>query len=158
VDECKPLPTGALAPHRRGPRRVRTPPGRVVQLDPIKPTLNPPGTKSLKLNDDKTAFNYASILLSNSTCAGTGWWCRCTGTWRGGAVQVGPMKPKFKAPGTKRLKLKCDILLSNVALKFNMRRYSAAVEAAAARGGRRGQRPQQGRALQVAPIKQTAWS
>ena len=34
------------------------------------------------------------------------------------------MKPKLKPPGTKRLKLKCDILLSTSALKFNLRRYS----------------------------------
>jgi len=33
------------------------------------------------------------------------------------------MKPKFKAPGTKRLKPKCDIRLSNYALKFNLRRF-----------------------------------
>jgi hypothetical protein len=35
------------------------------------------------------------------------------------------MKPTFKAHGTKRLKLKFDILLSNFAFKFNLRRYSA---------------------------------
>jgi len=33
------------------------------------------------------------------------------------------MKPKLKPPGTKRLKLKCDILLSTDAFKFNLRRY-----------------------------------
>ena len=42
----------------------------------------------------------------------------------GKAVQVGPMKPKLKAPGTKRLKLEYDGPLSNVAFKFNMRRYT----------------------------------
>ena len=41
----------------------------------------------------------------------------------GGAVQVDPMKPKLKPPGTKRLKLKCDVLLSNFAFKFNLRHY-----------------------------------
>ena len=41
----------------------------------------------------------------------------------GRAVQVGPMKPKLKPPGTKLLKLMCDILLSNFASKFNLRRY-----------------------------------
>jgi len=35
------------------------------------------------------------------------------------------MKPKLKPPGTKRLKLECDILLSNSDLKFNLRRYTA---------------------------------
>jgi hypothetical protein len=34
------------------------------------------------------------------------------------------MKPRLKAPGSKRLKLKCDILLSTSAFKFNLRRYS----------------------------------
>jgi len=34
------------------------------------------------------------------------------------------MKPKLKPPGTKRLKLNCDILYSNSAFKFNLRRYS----------------------------------
>jgi hypothetical protein len=43
---------------------------------------------------------------------------------RGRAVQVDPMKPKFKPPGTKRLKLECDILLSASAFKFNLRRYT----------------------------------
>ena len=35
------------------------------------------------------------------------------------------MKPKLKPPGTKRLKLKCDILLSTSAFEFNLRRYSS---------------------------------
>jgi hypothetical protein len=38
-------------------------------------------------------------------------------------VQVDPIKPKFP-PGTKRLKLKLDILLSTSAFKFNLRRYA----------------------------------
>jgi hypothetical protein len=33
------------------------------------------------------------------------------------------VKPKLKAPGTKRLKLKYDEPLSNFAFKFNLRRY-----------------------------------
>jgi hypothetical protein len=33
------------------------------------------------------------------------------------------MKTHLKAPGTKRLKLKYDKLLSNVAFRFNLRRY-----------------------------------
>ena len=45
----------------------------------------------------------------------------------GRAVQVNPTKPKFKLPGTKRLKLKCDILLSTSAFKFNLRRYDMPV-------------------------------
>jgi hypothetical protein len=34
------------------------------------------------------------------------------------------MKPVLKAPGTKRLKLTCDKLLSNVAFSLNLRRYT----------------------------------
>jgi hypothetical protein len=34
------------------------------------------------------------------------------------------MEPKLKPPGIKFLKLKCDILLSTSAFKFNLRRYN----------------------------------
>jgi hypothetical protein len=34
------------------------------------------------------------------------------------------MKPKLKLPGTTRLKLKCDVLLSASAFKFSLRRYN----------------------------------
>jgi hypothetical protein len=40
------------------------------------------------------------------------------------AVQVDPIKPKLKPPGTERLKLNCGDALSNVAFKFNLRRYT----------------------------------
>ena len=43
----------------------------------------------------------------------------------GKVVQLEPTKPKLKPPGSKRLKLKCDVLLSNAAFKFNLRRYIA---------------------------------
>ena len=46
----------------------------------------------------------------------------------GRAVQVAPFKTTLRAPGTKRLNLKCDEPLSNVAFKFNLRRYSSADE------------------------------
>jgi len=38
-------------------------------------------------------------------------------------MQADPIKPKLKAPGTKRLKLKSDELLANFALTCNLRRY-----------------------------------
>ena len=38
-------------------------------------------------------------------------------------MQVDPIKPTLKAPGTKRLTLNCDTLLSISAFKFNLRRY-----------------------------------
>ena len=37
-------------------------------------------------------------------------------------MQVDPIKPKLKAPGTKRLKLKYVELLSSSGFKFNLRR------------------------------------
>ena len=42
----------------------------------------------------------------------------------GREVQVEPIKPTLKAPGTKRLKPKCDEPLSNFAFNFNLRRYT----------------------------------
>jgi len=49
-------------------------------------------------------------------------------TWRAGGahgrvVQVDPMKPRLKPHGTKRLKLKCGVLLLTSAFKLNLRRY-----------------------------------
>jgi len=41
-------------------------------------------------------------------------------------VQVDPMTPKLKPPGSKRLKLNCDILLSTSAFKINLSRSSEA--------------------------------
>jgi hypothetical protein len=42
-------------------------------------------------------------------------------------VQFEPIKPVLKAPGTKRLILKWDKLLSNVAFTVNLRRYKQCV-------------------------------
>ena len=44
----------------------------------------------------------------------------------GRAVQVDPIKPILKPPGTKRLKLEYDGLLSNFAFNSNLRRYMLA--------------------------------
>jgi len=38
-------------------------------------------------------------------------------------VQVDPSKCTLKAPGSKRLKVECDILLSTFGFKNNLRRY-----------------------------------
>ena len=43
-------------------------------------------------------------------------------TGRGEAVQVDPIKPILKPPGTKHLQLKRDIVLSTFAFKYNLRR------------------------------------
>jgi hypothetical protein len=42
--------------------------------------------------------------------------------YNGRAVQVDPMKPKLKPPGTKLSKLNGDIMLLTSAFKFNSRR------------------------------------
>ena len=38
-------------------------------------------------------------------------------------MQVAPIKPTLKAPGSEPLKPKCDKLLSEFAFNFNLRRY-----------------------------------
>jgi len=40
------------------------------------------------------------------------------------AVQVDPINPVLKAPGTESLKPRYDELLSNFAFKFNLRHYT----------------------------------
>ena len=40
-------------------------------------------------------------------------------------MPVDPIKPTLKAPGTKRLKLKCHRLLSSFAFNFNLRHQSS---------------------------------
>ena len=42
-------------------------------------------------------------------------------------MQVDPIKPTLKAPGTKPLKLKYGKLVSNFAFNFNLRRYIKAL-------------------------------
>ena len=95
--------------------------------------MKAPGTKRLKLKCDEPRSNFAFELNlrrfnleSNSIEELDGLLhlehLRCL--YIGKAVQVVPIKPTLKAPGTKRLKLKCDRLLSTLAFKFNLRRYN----------------------------------
>jgi len=44
------------------------------------------------------------------------------------------MKPKLKLPGSKQLKLKCNVLLSNRAFEFYLRRYSMGAGARMSQG------------------------
>jgi len=46
------------------------------------------------------------------------------GVLRGRAVQVDPIKPTLKAPGTKRLKVQYDEPLLTFAINFSLRRYN----------------------------------
>jgi hypothetical protein len=50
-------------------------------------------------------------------------------------VQVDPLKPKLKPPGAKRLKLKCDILLTTCASRFNLRRCNVVLRFISNHGG-----------------------
>jgi len=50
----------------------------------------------------------------------------CLVLCHGRTVQVDPIKPTLKAPGSKRLKLKYDNLHSSFAFKFNLRRCTTA--------------------------------
>ena len=63
---------------------------------------------------------------------------RGVGTSHGGAVQVDPMRPEFKAPGTNLLTLEYDEPLSTFAFKFNLRRYTAATSTARQGAGAEG--------------------
>ena len=66
------------------------------------------------------------------------WWKTCDACGaRGRVVQVDPMISELKSPGTNRLKLKCDKLLSSFAFNLNLRRYSK----------------ERGRAVRVDPMK-----
>jgi hypothetical protein len=51
----------------------------------------------------------------------------------GKAVQVNPIKITLKAPGSERLKLRCDEMLSNFAFRFNLRCYTWEAQCDAAR-------------------------
>jgi peroxiredoxin len=46
-------------------------------------------------------------------------------------VQVDPIKPTLKAPGTERLNLKYEQLVSSFCFKFKLRRYSEGVDTVA---------------------------
>ena len=70
-------------------------------------------------------------------------------------MQVDPIKRTLKAPGTKRLKLKYDQVVSNFAFKINLRRYKK-VAAAKLLMRRAGNVPRlRGRVVQVDPMKLT---
>ena len=75
------------------------------------------------------AHEVASNIRQSVRCGGGG--RAGAGADPGRAVQVDPIKPTLKAPGTKRSKLKYDEALLNFAFNFNMRRYILAEEGAA---------------------------
>jgi hypothetical protein len=109
---------GGADVHENGgpvPREVRVH-GKAEQVDPIKPTLKPPGTKRLNPKYDKLLSNLLSFCF-RFQLAPLQHGDRRAGAVRrhvrelGRAVQVEPIKPTLKAPGSKRLKLEYGKLL-----------------------------------------------
>ena len=77
--------------------------GRAVQLDPVKPTLKAPGTRRLTLKSYKLLSTFAFNFNLRRFTVGVPPRGRCGGgATQGRAVQVDPIKPTLKAPGTKR--------------------------------------------------------
>jgi len=103
-----------------------------VQVDPIKPLLKAPGTKRLKLKHGEQLSNFAfkfnlrrySPVQQQRAAESAVALALLTGPGR--AVQVDPIKPTLKAPGSKRLKLQHEKLLSNFSFNFDLRRYTSA--------------------------------
>jgi len=84
--------------------------------------LKPPGTKRLKLTcDGPLSFFAFKFILRRYNAAPRPRLLRLP---QGRAVQVDPIKPTLIAPGTKRLKVNCDTLLSTSAFKVYLRRYT----------------------------------
>jgi hypothetical protein len=79
------------------------------------------------------ALHRGAALVGGVTCLALGVYGAREGSrmgfrmlerYLGRAVQVEPMKPTLKAPGTKRLKLNHYRLLSSFGFKINLRRYT----------------------------------
>jgi len=115
--------TAPPSPWPTFPRKV----GR-CRLTVSKPVLKAPWYHLLKLEYDEPLSNFALKFnlrrFSKGACTSSTARRRMTRarasparTCRGRAVQVYPIKPKFKPPGTKRLKVKYDEVLS-ILLQF----------------------------------------
>ena len=70
------------------------------------------------------SLGAALVVAAAAAPTGVHRWEGWFGDGPGRAVQVEPIKPRLEAPGTKRLILKCDDLLSSFAFKFNLCRYT----------------------------------
>jgi len=79
---------------------------------------------------DRSWYNRAGVELVMGFCTDAEYeeFCRTVPVFEdmlGKAVQVDPIKPTLKAPGTKPLKLNHYESPSNVAFQYNLRRYSS---------------------------------
>jgi hypothetical protein len=70
----------------------------------------------------RAPIDLCPLLLAAAIAATTA--ATAAATAPGRAVQVHPIKPTLKPTGTKRLKLKCDVLLSTSAFNLNVCRYN----------------------------------
>jgi hypothetical protein len=95
----------------------------------MKPTMKPPGSWNVALETKirccafKFCFQFRLAPLQHGVPRGAH--PRDAAVRLGRAVPVDPIKPTLKAPGTKRLKLKCHRLLSSFAFNFNLRHQSS---------------------------------
>ena len=110
-----------------------------MHVEPMKLMLKAPGTKRLNLKYDEPPSKIAFKINLRRYCEGpeprAGGLLR-VGDLPGWAVQIDPIKPMLKPPGTKRLKLNCDVLLSTFAFKLYLRRYiQAGIQPVLARQG-----------------------
>jgi len=120
--ECKPLNGGGAEGQQSHHVRHESSQGRAVQVAPIKPTLKAPGPMYLKLRYDGTVLNFAfKFSLRRYT---KGFSETEEVVQYGRAVQVDPIKPPLKSPVSRSLKLEYIELLSIVAFKIKLRRYS----------------------------------
>ena len=103
-----------------------------MQLDPIKPELKPHLVLALETKMWLIAFKRCFQIQLAPLRGGEAVSARGAGcadgrhAVRGRPVQVDPIKLKLKPPVSKSLKLKYGKMLSNVAFKFNLRRYNEA--------------------------------
>jgi len=133
LNECKPLPPGEFSLEAAGPASMED----GIQRETYRLTHGSI-SKSEGLAPPPLHPNYVTPAVQPRAAGGFEAWHRrdsandgeldsldpLTTLSPGKAVQVDPMKPPLKAPGTKRLKLRCDKLLSDFAFKFNLRRYT----------------------------------
>ena len=99
----------------------------------VFPHVSGPTSRRDSLCPRWSAWLYPGAPPRSHTCSGTGRGCATTSRsaqrWSplGRVVQVDPMKPTLKASGTKRLKRKCDKLLS-ILLQFCFQSQLAALQ------------------------------
>jgi hypothetical protein len=88
--------------------------------------LKEPGTKRLKVQyDEKLSIFAFKFNLRRYSEGREGRSDRGSQGGLGRAVQVDPIKPMLTPPGTQRLKLKYDDVLSNFRFKIDLRRYNS---------------------------------